>query len=205
MYKEFNIIYYFCILNKWRVKISVFIILGVIVGILKSFTAPVLYSSAATALLPLEQNSRLEFTSLFNRTAFSRDTLTANTAISIISSRRMREAIIKHFNLAGKPRFKMRIIAYRGESYIVVGVNGTDPQLTKDITDFCVRNVDKIGAELNIAIEKPMLIMLDPADYGVPISNDIVKGMIVGGLFAVICSLLFIFFTEYAFFYARKI
>jgi capsular polysaccharide biosynthesis protein len=122
----------------------------------------------------------------------------AYTALSIISSQRMREDIEKHFDLKSNPDFKLiDIIAYNTLP-LTTEVKGTDPELVKDIANYCVSNVDRINAELNLSPEKPLLKVIDYAESGAPISNNKLKGIVCGALFALINGM-FIFILKECF------
>jgi len=196
---DIDIIYFFKILNKWKNKILILVIIGIVAGIIKANFIPTEYSSQATGLLS-PKASDLSYMTLNRMLPDLRlEYLPAQAVISMIASSRMRDGIDKRFNLKNNSKFKLiNITSYSlADVIIVVGVRGTDPELTKSIADFCITNIDNINNDIKISSEKPVLRLMDPASTGKPITNNLVKGMIAGGFFACIFSIIAAFFLEY--------
>ena len=76
-------------------------------------------------------------------------------------------------------------------------MRGNDPQLTKEIANFTVQNLDKINTELNITPAKPMVKILDSALNGSPVPNKGKRKIILAGLVSFLLMNLYIFFLDY--------
>lgn len=196
---DIDIIYFFKVLNKWKKQILILVIMGIISGILKASFTPAEYSSVGVGLLPPNIGD-LPYINLTKVAPdMSLEYVPSLAIISMITSRRMREGIDKHFDLKHNAGFKLtKIVSYSIKDFIIiVEVRGTDPGLTRDIANFCISNIDNINNDIKISSEKPALKMLDPASTGIPITNNFIKGMLTGGFFAVIFSFIAVFFIEY--------
>lgn len=192
---EIDIFFFFGILAKWRKKILFFVIIGIILGISKSIFTPIEYKSRAVALLPsFSFNDKVRANS-----AFFLRYVHSQAVISMILSNRMREDITRHFDLINRPEFQLKnIISFSINNIIIVTeVRGTDPELTEKIANFCIFNIHDINESLKITTERSSLKMLDPAVRGIAVTNDIAKGVISGGLFAFIFSIIAAFSSEY--------
>ncbi|MBU3912375.1 MAG: hypothetical protein KKD90_07320, partial [Candidatus Omnitrophica bacterium] len=80
---------------------------------------------------------------------------------------------------------------------MAIDVKGNDPELTKEIANFVVRNLDKINTELDITPTKPMVKVLDPAIYGSPGSRQIPRKMLIAALLTFLLISLHAFFSDY--------
>jgi hypothetical protein len=109
----------------------------------------------------------------------------------------MRKDIDEHFKLRERPKFWWSLDTYIVTGGFAVEVEGSDPELIRDIANFAVENLDKINIELLVTSQKPMVKVLDPALKGVPVKRDISKKAIASGLFVFLAYALFIFFKEY--------
>ena len=191
MNHDFGVVYFINILRNYRINLIIFIILGSLVGFIKSYFTPTIYRAQVLSFLPREKISNYLSHRSFNGMVLDLNSgsFSALTALSIITSRRMREDINEHFDLINKPDFELiDIIAYNVVP-LLTEVKGTDPKLVKDIANYCVSNVDRINAELNLSPEKPLLKVIDCAESGTPISNNKAKGVVSGALFALISGM----------------
>lgn len=116
---------------------------------------------------------------------------------SMLKSRRMSRDINEHFNLSSKRRFWWRLDTYVVTGGFAVEVKGSDPELTRDITNFAVENLDKINSELQVTTQKPMVKVLDSALRGVPVGRNVSKKVTSNCFFIFLSYNLFIFFREY--------
>ena len=188
---DFSIIYFINILRKYRINLIIFIILGSLAGFIKSYLTPTVYRAQVLSFLPEKKISNYLSLNSFNGRVLDLNlgSFSAYMALTIITSHRMREDIEKHFDLRNKPDFKLiDIIAYNVLP-LTTDVKGTDPELVKDIANYCISNVDRINAELNLSPEKPLLKVIDYAESGTPISNNKAKGVVSGALFALISGM----------------
>jgi uncharacterized protein involved in exopolysaccharide biosynthesis len=116
---------------------------------------------------------------------------------SMLKSRRMRKDIDEHFNLKDKPKFWWSLDTYIVTGGFAVEVKGPDPELTREIANFAVANLDKINKEIGVSTEVPMVKVLDPAITGSPIGRNVFKKAVAICLIVFLAYTLFIFFREY--------
>lgn len=194
---DFNILYYINIYKKWRKEIIS------IVGIVMFFTlcfslfSPAMYVSTVT-LLSTESGGASGASSLGKFLGLSIGGTSPNEVIVVIvKSRRMSDDIRTRFNLNKNPRFRYSLNINSMIGGLAISVKGTNPDLTEKIANFCIQNLDKINAELQITPNKPMVKVLDPALYGSRESRQTLRKMFISGTMAFLLISLYIFFSDY--------
>jgi len=194
---EIDIFHYLSIYKRHWKRMAFLIVAAVSITAMVESMQPVTYRSTVT-LLSLERGGKggglgsyLGLPPLYTSSS-SEDII-----ITILKSRRMREDIKARFNLKDKPKLWWTLDAYRHIAGLLVEVEGPDPQMTKEMANFAVDDLDKINVELEVTSQKPMVKVLDRAIEGVPIGGSALKKTIASGLFTFLIYALFIFFKEY--------
>ncbi|PIV39724.1 MAG: hypothetical protein COS29_01100 [Candidatus Omnitrophica bacterium CG02_land_8_20_14_3_00__42_8] len=182
----FNIFYFWKIFYSHAAIFLLLIVLGASAGILKAKMTPAIYRSSVMLLLSGSFNN-------FGAQALKSNSFSSSdTVILIVKSLRMRDDIVLKF-----PKTRFHIDAYKFRNAIIMEVNTRNPEFSRDIANFCVSNMNKINNELHITTDNPMVRVLDFPDAGISVSNNPVKGVIAGGLFALIAGIIYLFAVEY--------
>ena len=195
---DFNILYYIELYRKWWKKITKSMASIMFFALMFSLLLPAKYISTITIILPKgDTQIKSSIGSFLGISSLSMGASSEDMIVAIIKSKRMAKDIYENFKLYERKKFK-----YSLETYVMPGgfsleAKGNDPALTEKIANFCVQNLDKINAELNLTPERPMVKVLDPAAYGVRMSRGILKNVFVAGLFTFLAISLYIFFKDY--------
>ena len=197
---DFDIFYYVNSYKKWWKKIVLMIIVTMVFtkGIL--FFLPVTYISTVTIIMADTgggSGAEGALGKLLGLSGLSGESSSVNVIISILQSRRMANDIREKFKLDERRNVRYSIGTHDIYAGIAIDVRGNDPQLTKEIANFTVQNLDKINTELNITPAKPMVKILDSALNGSPVPNKGKRKIILAGLVSFLLMNLYIFFLDY--------
>lgn len=203
MRNEMDIFHYLNIYKKEWKKMAALITLIMLITMVVSLMQPIIYRSTTIVLAPKEGGGNMgTLGSYLGLPNLSIGNSSNEIIFSILKSRRMSKDINEHFNRSGKSKFWWNLDTYSVIGGFAVEVKGPDPDMTRDIANFAVQNLDKINLELQVTTQKPMAKVLDPALKGLPVRRNTSKGVIASFLFAFLIYALFIFFKEY--FYQLK-
>lgn len=181
--------------RQWK-KMVFLVILAMLVASMVQSMQPVTYCSTLIAL-SAKENIQSNLGSYLGLPNLTMGTSSDDIVFSMLKSRRMKKDINEHFKLNSKPKFWWSLDTYVVTGGFAVEVKGSDPELTRDIANFAVENLDKINLELQVTSQKPMVKVLDSALKGTPAKKYISKKAIASGLFVFLAYTLFIFFEEY--------
>lgn len=196
MGRQADIFYYLGLYKRQRFLMSFLIIAAALFTAVKASREPAAYRSVASVLL-LERESTATF---FEQAlggeggGFSQDLIHF-----ILTSRRMKNDIDSHFNIAGRRGVWWSLRPFRTGpgSCFSVAVIGSDPELTKSIANFAIENLDRLNLELQITSLKPMVRVIDPADRGVKQSRPVLKKSLFSALFVFLVYSIYIFLADY--------
>ena len=198
---DFNVLYYIGIYKKWWKKIALVMVVSISLTACISLFMPVTYVSTVSILSAVESEGGMAaggaLGSLLGLSGFSTGGSSNDIIISILNSRRMSSDVREKFELQKKPKFRYDIDTQKIAAGMAIDVKGNDPELTKEIANFVVQNLDKINTELDITPTKPMVKVLDPAIYGSPGSRQIMRKIIVAALLAFLLLSFYAFFSDY--------
>lgn len=197
---DFNILYYINMYKKWWKKIVLVMAISISFTACISYFLPVTYVSTVTILSADSGGGGAAGGALgrfLGLSGLSSGGSSGDIIISILQSRRMSKDIAEVFKLDKKPKFRYNIATRQIAAGMAIDVKGNDPQLTKEIANFTVQNLDKINTELDITPAKPMVKVLDPATKGGPESRQILRKIIVAGLLSFLLLSLYAFFSDY--------
>lgn len=207
-HEEVTILYYLHVLNKWKISISVIVVISASIAALASFSKPRVYTSSVSFLFPSDQNSS-SFSSLGGVLGIPNTSTSKRIIMSLVKSRRMAEDISEKFfpamfNGGARSRERaMRMVGgmvniYEAGEIVrgVIEVKSNSAQLSADIANFCVINLDAINQKVQITAEARMVKVIDPAIVPVyPDSRNIKKNTIAaillgffGGIFIAFCA-----------------
>lgn len=193
---EVDILHYLSIYKKeWKRVVSLVSLAAFITAVMV-LLQPTVYRSTVT-VLSLKEGGQAgaigRYLGMLSSVASSSDAV----VFSMLESARMRRDVHEHFNLKDKQNFWWALDTYEVTGGFAVEVKAPDPDMTERIANFCVENLDKINAELQVTSQRPMAKVLDAAVKGSPVSKDIFKKVIAIDLFVFLIYALFIFFREY--------
>lgn len=174
-----DLIYYLNVVNKWKIRILIFIVICASLAFVNSLSKPRIYSAKAYFLFPSELQGTTggggsNIGSLLNITT---GTSQMHVTMALANSRTMAEDIGRKFfpdAFNAGPKSVERLIRmingmidiYQAGNVAVGGyieVNSTDPQLSADIANFCVENLDVMNQRLSVTSEKHMVRIVDSA------------------------------------------
>lgn len=191
---EIDIFHYLNIYKRY-LKRMVFLIVAVIfVTYIVQSMQPITYRSTLIALSSKEGSSLSSYLGLPNLTIGSSSD---DIIFSMLKSRRMSKDINEHFQLSKRPKLWWNIDTYVVTGGFAVEVTGPDPEMTRDIANFAVENLNKINLDLQVTSQKPMVKVLDSAIKGSSVRKSMSKKLIANGLFVFLVYTLLIFFKEY--------
>lgn len=170
----FNTLYYLRIFNKWKWHILLPAILASSIVVVRGLQSPRPYTAEATILLSGGSLSLSNPIGGFGVPSLSFGNPNLELIMAMVQSRRMAEDVIDRFRLMekgyGSNKFLLvqkvkRMIASQEMSNhgLVILVTTKDPQLSSDIANFCVSNLNAMNEDLGITTEKPVAKILDPA------------------------------------------
>lgn len=197
---DFNILYYINMYKTWWKKIALVMAVSVSLTASASLLLPVTYVSTVTILSADSGGGGAAGGALgkfLGLSGLSTGGSSNDIIISILKSRRMSSDIREKFELQKKPKFRYNIDTRQIAAGMAIEVKGNNPQLTQEIANFVVRNLDKINTELDITPAKPMVKVLDPAAHGSPGSRQIPRKMLIAGLLSFLLLSLYAFFSDY--------
>lgn len=198
MNSEFDILYYINVYKRrWKV-----IVMAVGAAVLLAFFTsrfnPVTYVSSVTLIAANTGTASSDDSPVSRLLNISAGGSRWDMIISLLYSKRMATDIRAHFNLSKVPGFWWNIDAssLSGLGGTLV-VRGNDPRLVQEIANFCVENLDKINVDLSISAVKPMVKVLDPAEYGARMPQRNLQKIFVSGSLAFLLISAYIFFSDY--------
>jgi len=194
---DMDIFHYATIYKKEWKRMVFLMILAICITILISFIQPATYRSTVTILAPKESGQASAIGRYLGLPSLAIGSSSDEIVFSMLKSRRMSGDINEYLSSKYK-----RKVWWNLDTYIVTGgyaieVKGSDPEMTRDVANFAVQNLDKINQELQVATQKPMVKVLDPALKGVPADRNVPKKAVSVGLFIFLIYSIFVFFREY--------
>ncbi|MFA4991088.1 MAG: hypothetical protein WC569_00720 [Candidatus Omnitrophota bacterium] len=197
MKSEFDIFYYIGLYKKEARKIGKSVLWAICIILIISFIQPMVYKSTVTVLAPKDGAQMGGLSKYLGLPDFSLGDSSSDIIFSILKSRRMREDINERFNSNRKRRAWWALDTYTVTGGFALEIKCHDPELSRDIANFAIENLDKINFELQITPNKPMVKVLDAALKGAPAGRDILKKIAAGALFVLLFYSFLIFFREY--------
>jgi uncharacterized protein involved in exopolysaccharide biosynthesis len=191
---EIDIFHYLNIYKKEWKKMAALILLTMLITMIVTLLQPIMYRSTISVLSPKEGGG---MGNLGSYLGLSAGPSSDDIIFSMLKSRRMSNDINEHFNLKNKRKFWWEIDTYIVTGGFAVEVKGSDPELTRDIANFSIANLDKINSELQITTQKPMVKVLDPALRGAPVAKKVSNRVAASGLFTLLLHAFFLFFKDY--------
>lgn len=195
--KEFDVFYYISpkFFHRYKRPVLLFMIVVISVTFVWCSLTPSTYISSVRLIFsqanaPKVSSSiaRILGISSMMGSSYSQDII-----ISILKSRRMAKDIQEKFNPGKKRSFFYSLDAYDVIGGLAIDVKGRYPELTKDMANFAVDNLDKINTELDITVEKPMVKVLDPAESGVKEPRNILFKVLIAGIMSFFMAVSYIF------------
>lgn len=205
--ESFSPLYYLRILKKWKnwILAPAFVIAFVV--LVMGLLSPRPYMAEVTILLsggnfslnnpPL--GAMLGFPSL------SLGNPNVEIVLSMIHSKRMAEDVVDRFKLVEKygpskarliKKVRDMIDAEEMKAGVIIQVTTTDPQLSSDIANFCVLNLNVINEQLGITTEKPIAKVLDLATPPTEPSSRKIISRVVMAFFVWVAGCTFIVFLR---------
>ena len=195
---DFNIVFYINIYKKWWKKIVLVIIVSMVFTACILFFPPVTYISTVTIIMADSGRGGGAEGALGKiLSGLSGRNSSVDVIISILQSRRMANDIREKFKLDERRNVRYSIGTRDISAGMAIDVRGNDPQLTKEIANFTVQNLDKINTELDITPTKPMVKILDSALNGSPEPKKGERKIILAGMLSFLVMSLYAFFLEY--------
>ena len=206
--EPFNFIFYLRIFKKWKGWIFLPACCIAFLVFVAGLRSPRPYTAEAEILLSGGGGFSLGTQGLFGMPELSVGNPNINIVIVMVHSKRMAEDIVDHFKLAEGQDAKGKALAIRKvrgmvstsetKSGLVLQVTSSDPQLSSDIANFCVSNLDVMNLELHVTTEKPIAKVLDPATPPFfPSSRKIIPRVLLAFFVSVAGSTTFAFLREY--------
>lgn len=196
---DIDVFHYFSIYKReWKKMIFLIVVVGVAAAVI-GFVQPTIYRSTAIALSSKEGGGQsLNFGGgILGVSNVFVSNSSDDIIFSILKSRRTSIDINEHFRLKDRPGFWWVLDTYIVTGGFAVEAKSTNPEMSKDIVNFAIENLDKINQELQITPNKPMIKVLDYAVKGVSVKKEVSKKIIASVLLAFLIHALFIFFREY--------
>ncbi len=194
---DIDIFHYIDLYKKeWKKMIFLVLCASLFTAMFQSIQ-PMTYRSTLIALSSKESGQGANISSYLGLPNLGIGNSSDDIIFSMLKSRRTSNDISEHFDLKKKRGFWWILDTYIVTGGFAVEVKGSDPDLTRDIANFAVENLNKINLELQVTSQKPMVKVLDSALRGTPVRKDMLKKAIASGLFVFLAYTLFIFFREY--------
>ena len=206
--EPFNLIFYLRVFKKWKGWILVPASLVASMVLTTGLRSPRPYTAETTILLSGPGGLSVGASGLFGIPQLAVGNPNISIIDAMIHSKRMAEDVIDHFKLArgkdtrGKALMIRKVRGMIGTSEtktgLVIQATSNDPQLSSDIANFCVSNLDVMNLELNITTEKPIAKVLDPATPPLfPSSRKIIPRVFLAFFVSAAGSTTFVFLREY--------
>ena len=193
-----NIFHYFDTYKRhWLIMVLLIAVVASITAVVE-YKKPITYRSTIVVLSSKDAGGG-DIGSYFGIPNLVKGSSSDDIIFAILKSRRMKKDIREEFNLKDKLEFWWKLETYELRGGFAVEVEGPDPQMTKEIANFSVKNLDEINLDIGLTSQKPMVKVLDEAEEGSPIGRNISKRTIASGLFVFLFYALFLFFREYFF------
>lgn len=197
---DFNMFYYVNTYKKWWKKIVLVMIVSMLFTTCILYFMPVAYISTVTTITGGSGKGgggEGALGKLLGLSGLSGGNSSIDIIVSILQSRRMTNDIREKFKLNERRNVRYSIATREISAGMAIDVRGNDPQLTKEIANFVVQNLDKINTELDITPIKPMVKILDSALNGSPEPKKGERKIILAGMLSFLLMSLYAFFLEY--------
>jgi len=209
MEEEINLIDLWRVIWKYRLIITVIILVAVIATGIISFLLPKQYKATASLLPQIEMSKAAiavpsEFAGLVKTQNPETDVV-----VALLKSETMRADIIKKFRLEEFYKVKFYETALKQlesateikvskENVVSVSVVSTEPQMAADIANFYVSNLENLNERLKITVAKPMVTQLDIARVPERKYKPRIKlNIAVSGVLSFFLAIFLSFFLEY--------
>jgi len=194
---DIDVFHYIELYKKHWKKMIFLVLCASLFTIVFQFIQPATYRSTLIALSSKEGGQGANIGSYLGLPNLAIGNGSDEIIFSMLKSRRMSNDISERFDLKKKRGFWWSLDTYIVTGGFAVEVKGSDPDLTRDITNFAVENLNKINLELQVTSQKPMVKVLDPAIRGTQVGKDVFKKSMASDLLVFLIYTLFIFFREY--------
>lgn len=192
---EIDIFHYVGVYKKEWKKMAYAVGAAMLISAVMAFMKPAIYRSTAIILSPKENTQMTGLNKILGM--ISTNTSSEEVVFSMLKSQRMRGDVDEYFDARKTQGFWWSIDTYSVIGGFAIEVKGSGPDMTKEITDFAIGNLDKINGELQVTTQKPMVKVLDPAGRGTPMPKQASKRAVASSLFVFMVYTLFVFFREY--------
>jgi len=211
MEDEINLIDNWRVIWNYKKFILCLFFISVITAMVISLLMPKVYR-AKTVVLPPETKG----TTLINIPGIASRILPSlkggstptDIIVAMLKSRRMKENIIKEFNLrefykvnfledALKKLGNSTNINVSKENTISISVDSTEPELASNIANLYVQNLDRINEDLKLTTENPIVKVLDIANIPEKKYKPRIKiNMVISGLTSLFLGIFISFLKE---------
>lgn len=201
---EIDLVDYFRVIYKYRVMIIVIVLASAFFVGIVSLRKPKIYEATAT-FFPLNTSSNIETQGMIVKPGLNIEDL----IISILESRKMADRIIEQLDLkkiwnqafmtdARKVLSEASNISLGKNGIIKLSVKTEFPQLSAQVTNAYVDNLDYFNNELEIGAQRKIVQIIDRAV--VPekrMGRGTVKKVILGGIVSFMLAIFSVFFIEF--------
>ncbi|MEI8176618.1 MAG: hypothetical protein WCG78_07110 [Candidatus Omnitrophota bacterium] len=195
---EFDLLYYVALFKRAGKRLAVALPVVVMVTGLFSALMPTVYISTTTILLSSgSTGSAISSLSRLLDVPVLSGSSGEDVLISILTSKRMARDIGEQFSGSSRKKVWWDISTRPVTGGMAINVRGPDPELTKNISRFCIQDLDKINGELQITTNRPMVKVLDEAVAGSPASKQVARKMVIAGILTLVLTMLGEFFVDY--------
>ncbi len=218
MDEEINILDYFRVIkNKWKLTISIFVLIEIVTLII-TLRTPKIYESTASILTSEITEGKNALLLQSGLPYMLKEALPAGlygggaatqVVIAMLKSRKMAGDVVEKLKLKKLYSVKSSSPVIRNlrnstnisvskEGVILIKVSSIDPELSAKIANFYVENLDCINDELKITSVKPIATLLDRAIPAESYSSPNLKlNLIMSGMFSLFIGVFLSFFINY--------
>jgi len=210
MEDEINLIDLWQVVWKYRWMTVLLTMIAVVVTGIVSLNLPKQYKATASVLPQIEMSKvQMAVPEAIAGGLLQTQNPMADIVVALLKSERMRQDIVKKFNLQDfykaefyeevlKKLSKATDIKVSKEGVVSVSVVSTDAKLAADIANFYVENLENLNEQLKITLAKPMVTLLDKAR--VPESKykpSIKLNIVIAGVVSLFFCIFLSFFIDY--------
>jgi uncharacterized protein involved in exopolysaccharide biosynthesis len=200
-------------LRKRKIFLIVCFFVPGIIALILSFLIPKRYTSETTILAPeVAAGGGIIQTPFggFSSSGLGQNVLTSQAVIALLRSDKMLADVVEEFKLAKVLRFKTKRDAMiylkdkmtsveflTDEGVIKIEVEAFSPEMSKNMIEFYLANLEKLNTELKLSVESPIVKVISPAYF--PIKKSFPKtktNIAIAGLLGLIIGLLYIYLKE---------
>ena len=219
MNEEVNILDYLRVIkSKWKLTVSIFVLMEVITLII-TLRTPKIYESTASILTSEITEGKNNALLLQSGLPYMlKEALPAGlygggaatqVVIAMLKSRKMAGDVVEKLKLKSLYSVKSPSpviknlrnstdISVSKEGVILIKVSSINPELSAKIANFYVENLDCMNDELKITSVKPIATLLDRAIPAESYSSPNLKlNLIISGMFSIFIGVLLSFFINY--------